>query len=92
MSTTKYVRAGKFLENLRVLRNDKKTAVSGRVRKSKEWVTRVEKGEFVLGDIEDILKAYDPRGRMLDEFHDALRQDVQEVLGKTSNQGVEVGV
>ena len=87
MSTIMHVRAGNFLANLRMSRNDKKTAVSERVRKGKDWVTNVEAGNFDQDDIDLIVRAYGLDNRNQGELQKLLRQDVQ-----STNTAVEVAV
>ncbi len=75
-----HVEAGKFLENLRVSRNEKKTAVSERVRRSKSWVDRVERGDFNEQDVELIIHAYGLNGAKQKELQLLLRKELQQVV------------
>ena len=91
MSTVKHVQAGEFLKNLRESLCDPQSFVAKKARKRKEWVGRIEKGEFTESDIEGIVRGYDLNDSRQKELRLLLLQEL-ETKEETSDQGVEVGV
>jgi hypothetical protein len=80
MSTIVHVEAGRYLRNKREFLCDPQRFIAKKAKRAKEWVGRVERGEFTEKDIELIIRAYDLDEAKQKELRQLLRKELQQAV------------